>query len=133
MIPEADWKWFGMAAHFICGSWCRFHMATQVGDFLVSTVGLYVHPMRSKGHEQTEALWLAKNPNGDEIGPDRYYETMVFKAGKPCEAKGCGCGLPGTASSELDFAGYKDMKAATIGHRMMCLKVAMGNVKVTKQ
>jgi hypothetical protein len=130
MIPEADWKWFGLAGHFICGRWCRFHLCTQVGDFLVSTVGMYVHPMNGKGHERAEAEWLAKNPNGAEIGYQRFYETMVFKAGKPCTADGCGCGQPGLDSGELDGDGYNDVKAATIGHRMMCLKVAMGNVKV---
>lgn len=133
MIPEADWKWFGHAAHFICGRWCRFHLATQIGDFLVSTVGLYVHPSKSAGSERTEAEYLVKNPNGEMIGCDRFYETMVFKAGTPCKDKECGCGLPGTASSELDYNGYQTAGEATIGHRMMCLKVAMGNVKVTKQ
>lgn len=130
MIPESDWKWFGFANHFICGMWCRFHMATQVGYFIVSTVGMFVHPMHGKGNEMDEAKWIAKNPNGGQIGSGRTYETMVFRAGKPCAEKGCGCGQPIIDGSELDFNGYNDANAATIGHRMMCLKVAIGNVKV---
>ena len=32
-------KWFGSPGHFICSFDCRFHLCTQVGDYLVSTVG----------------------------------------------------------------------------------------------
>lgn len=129
-IEESEWLWYGHAAHFICGRWCRFHLATKIGDFLVSTVGLFVHPSKSGSSEQEEAAWLAEYPNGDTIGFNRFYETMVFRAGKECDAEGCGCGLPKIFGSELDFDAYNDAKAATIGHRMMCLRVAMGNVKV---
>jgi hypothetical protein len=133
MVPESDWKWFGFAAHFICGRWCRFHLATQVGEFLVSTVGQLVHPKDSKGRENVDAAYLAEYPNGAEIGYQRFYETMVFKAGPPCDAPGCNCGLPlPTDHGELDMEGYNDPGAATIGHRMMCLKVASGNVQVSE-
>jgi hypothetical protein len=53
-IPVHNWKWFGSAAHFICGRWCRFHLATQVGRYLISTVGEFVHP-RHGGSERAEA------------------------------------------------------------------------------
>jgi hypothetical protein len=35
-------RWFGHAGHFICAEWCRFHLCTQVGPYLISTVGEYV-------------------------------------------------------------------------------------------
>ena len=131
MIAESEWKWFGNAAHFICGRWCRFHLATQVGDFLVSTVGQLVHPKDSKGGEQADALYLVENPNGAEIGYNRFYETMVFKAGPPCDAEGCNCGLPIPSDhGELDFEGYNDPGAATLGHRAMCLRAAKGEIQV---
>jgi len=58
----------------------------------------------------------------ETVGCDRTYETMVFKAGKPCTAKGCKCGLPAIDGSELDFEGYNDAGAATLGHRKMVAK-----------
>lgn len=124
-VPRDEWQWFGHAAHFICGRWCRFHLATQVGPWLVSTVGQYVHPRHGKGTEVGESAWLAKNPNGEEIGFGRFYETMVFRAGEPCTAKDCGCGLPTLAdASEQDSSGYNDAGAATRGHYAMCDKWA---------
>lgn len=136
-----DWKWFGHAAHFICGHWCRFHLATQVGDYLVSTVGEY-WPERSVREIHAgvyDPLWLAENEilRGDDfdhaymkrfgfetIGYERTFETMVFKAGAPCTRKDCGCGLPEIYSSEEDFAGYNDARSATQGHMEMCKKWA---------
>lgn len=106
-------KWFGCAAHFCCGRWCRFHLATQVGKYLISTVGEYVHPSMSGSSESTEEEWLKKNAPGADIGFNRKYETMVFKVGKLC---GCGCGLPSISGSEIDFAGYMTAKEATEGH-----------------
>lgn len=99
-------------------------MATQVGEYLVSTVGKYVHPRQSNASEESDYEFIRKNPNGEEIGCGRFYETMVFRAGKPCMAKGCGCGLPSISGSELESDGYNDMKSATEGHRALCNKVA---------
>jgi hypothetical protein len=119
-----DWKWFGNAGHFICGQWCRFHLTTQVGPYLISTVGEYVHPRHSQGSERTEAEWLKKNWPGEEIGFGRKYETMVFRAGKPCDSPKCGCGLPEIDGSELDGNGYNNAKDATEGHMALCRKWA---------
>ncbi len=125
MIPEHKWKWFGMVGHFICGPWCRFHLCTQVGGFLVSTIGFYVPARCAGGSEQTEHEWLRAHPNGEQIGSQRFYETMVFKAGKPCRVKKCNCGLPLPQDwGELDTAGYQTQGEATEGHRRMCLKIA---------
>lgn len=120
----AGWEWFGHAAHFICGRWCRFHMATKVGKYLVSTVGEYVHPRHSNGSEMQEAGWLKANAPGEDIGCGRKYETMVFLAGKRCSSKDCGCGLPEISGSELDFRGYNTAREARDGHMALCVKWA---------
>ncbi len=124
MVPESEWRWFGLAGHFICGRWCRFHLCTAVGEYLISTVGLFVHPRHSAGREDTESDWLSRNPDGEEIGRDRFYETMVFRCGKPCVAPGCNCGMPEHDGGELDFEGYQTVRDATEGHRRMCEKWA---------
>jgi len=123
-VPHSEWKHFGNAAHFICGRWCRFHLATQVGPWLVSTVGEYVHPSRSAGSERTEIDYLLDNPLGEEIGGGRFFETMVFPAGEPCNTKECACGMPAIGGDEVDFSGYMTRKEATEGHRAMCEKYA---------
>lgn len=124
MIPRSEWKWFGVAAHFICGRWCRFHLATVVGPWLVSTVGEYVHPRRAKGGELTEEKWIKENWPGEDVGLDRKYETMVFKAGEPCDSTVCGCGLPEIDGEELGFDGYNTAREATVGHMAMCAEWA---------
>lgn len=100
-------KWFGKAGHFICADRCLFHLTTTVcdGAFLVSTVGEY-YPLRAGDTPQ-------------EIGCDRMYETMVFRAGAECP---CGCGQPQIDGMELDMHGYNDAKSATEGHMAMCEK-----------
>lgn len=141
MSKLQNWKWFGHAGHFICGAWCRFHLCTQVGNYLVSTVGEYWPERGSREiHAQIhDPKWFAENVNlkGDyfdsaymkkfgfeTIGWDRKYETMVFKAGPPCASKECGCGLPEISGSELDFEGCNDAGAATANHLKLCRKFA---------
>lgn len=138
---SANWKWFGHAGHFICGHWCRFHLTTKVGKYLVSTVGEYWPERGSREiHAQVhDPKWFAANRHrlGDDfdhaymqrfgyetVGLDRLYETMVFRAGAPCKAKGCACGLPSINGSELDFKGYNDAASATTGHHKLCRKWA---------
>lgn len=122
MIPKEQWEWFGNNGHLCVGKWCRFHLTTKVGKYLVSTVGQYVHPRHSNGSERAEAEWLKANWPGEEIGCGRTFETMVFEAGAPCAEEKCGCGMPGISWSELDFAGYNNGKDATAGHMEMCEK-----------
>jgi hypothetical protein len=142
-VPRQDWKWFGHAGHLIVGAWCRFHLCTQVGNYLVSTVGEYwpERPVREIHASVHNPKWLEKNKHlrGDafdhaymeefgfeEIGYRRKYETMVFKAGKPCTTKECGCGLPvPTEWTELDSGTYNAAKDATEGHGAMCEKWSM--------
>ncbi len=118
---ETKWQWFGDVGHFICGRWCRFHLCTLVGPWLVSTVGAYVHPRHGEGNELAEAEWLEKNWPGEDIGAGRKYETMVFRAGSPCKAEQCGCGMPSLAdANELAYRGYKTAGDATRGHLELC-------------
>ena len=126
-FDPSSWEWYGSAAHFCCGRWCRFHMATKVGPWLVSTVGEYVHPRHSGASEKTEAEWLKENWPGEEIGYGRKYETMVFEAGKTCE---CGCGLPTIDGSAVDFMGANTAGDARENHMALCRKYASGSNKV---
>lgn len=105
-IPRNQWKWFGYAGHFIGGQDCRFHLCTQIGDVLISTVGAYFPPSQDTGPVP--------------IGADRTYETFVFRAGAPCDTDGCGCGQPTIDGREIDSEGYNDGAAATAGHLAMC-------------
>jgi len=138
MVPRQEWEWFGHAAHLIVGRWCRFHLATKVGEYLVSTVGEFwpERPVREIHAEVHDPAWLAENVElkGDTfdhaymkrfgfetIGYERKYETMVFHAGERCQVPDCGCGLPIPSDwGELDFSGYNDAGAATRGHLAMC-------------
>ena len=123
-----NWEWFGHAAHFIGGRWCRFHMATKVGEYVVSTVGEYIHPSHSGGSEQSEAEWMKKHWPGEDIGYNRKYETMVFRAGKPCNSMECGCGIPTIDGHALDFRGYNTARNARAGHMELCAKWASAKV-----
>jgi hypothetical protein len=135
-VPKAEWRWFGNAGHFICAEWCRFHLCTQVGEYLVSTVGEYVpdegvreiiaqsRGIVLKGRGDERRTDYMRKIGFEEIGCDRLYETMVFRAGKPCSSAACGCGLPAIDGSELDSLSYNTAKAATAGHVELCEKWA---------
>lgn len=113
-IPIDQWKWYGLPGHFIGSAWCRFHLCTIVGDYIVSTVGQYIPPHASMSSKEFA-----------ELGANRTYETMVFLAGKPCDAPGCACGMPMQSSlTEVDFDGYNTALDATEGHYRMCHKWA---------
>jgi len=135
-IDPREWRWYGNAAHFICGRWCRFHMATVIGDLLVSTVGQYLptsdlqtmladlrgEPLTQRG-EAREFEFIEKF-GYEPLGAWGTFETMVFVAGKPCDAEGCGCGLPTINGRELDGERYASAKDATEGHMRYCEKAA---------
>lgn len=141
-INESEWKWFGNAGHLCVGQWCRFHLCTQVGKYLVSTVGEYwpersVREIHAHVHDPR---WLANNSlrmgsdfdsaymkrfGYEEIGSGRKYETFVFKAGEPCQTKECGCGLPSINGDELDTLVANEAGEATRNHREMCQKMAV--------
>lgn len=98
---------FGNAAHSIGGESCRFHLATRVGSFVVSTVGDYF----------PKYAGVSEGPQ--EIGLDRKFETMVFRVDGVCE---CGCGMPTHNGESIDFDGYSNRATANAGHEAMCQK-----------
>lgn len=124
-ISPSEWEWFGHAGHFICARWCRFHLCTKVGPYLVSTVGEYV-PLHEAGNsEQAESEWLAVNAPGKDIGCGRKYETMVFKAGEPCDSTDCNCGMPMPETwSELDMLPANNAGDARDNHMVLCEQYA---------
>jgi hypothetical protein len=141
-IPESEWRWFGCAAHLVVARDCRFHLATQVGDFLVSTVGEYV-PDETSREIHCEVRGIVLEGRGDErladymrkvgyqeIGYGRTYETLVFRTtGDVCHEPGCGCGLPEVTYRELAGSGYTTAGAATVGHLKFCRECAAGLIE----
>lgn len=130
-MKKEKWNWMPHAGHFICGNNCRFHLFTYVGKYVVSTVGELVPDetireidARAEGitlegrGDARLADWL-KKCGFEEIGLNRLYETMVFKAKKSTNK--C-CPWEMADSSGVDFKGYNDADAATKGHYKMCLK-----------
>lgn len=108
-IGIEDWRWCGSPHHFCAASRCHFGFTTFVGDYVVSTVGEY----RPDG-PSSDLDTLA-------IGPDSFYETMVFRGG----GEETECGNQGIADlSELDRCLYSTAKEANAGHLAMCQKWA---------
>ena len=123
-IPQSDWEWFGSPGHFICARWCRFHLCTKIGKYLVSTVGEYIPPHCTQGSKATENEWLKDNWPGEDIGCGRKYETMVFLCGERCHAEGCNCNQPKIASMELASGCYNERGEANRGHMALCAEWA---------
>lgn len=135
--PRDEWEWFGCPAHLIVSQDCRFHLATLVGPWVVSTVGEWL-PDSNSWHIYADSRGVEIEGRGDagradflnkvgfiEIGLGRKYETMVFRAtGERCTRPDCGCGLPELEGSELDTEGYNERGAAQHGHYEMCEKWA---------
>lgn len=111
MIAQSKWIWFGHAAHYICARRCRWHLCTQVGQWLVSSVGDF----RIKDDE-------AMSP----IGLEHFFETMVFRA-EPnlCTAPDCQCGMPKIVKwQEEEVLTYQTAGEAAAGHMRLCTKWA---------
>ena len=117
MIKRDQWKWYGNVAHNCVGPWCRFHLATEIGSYLVSTVGEYFSPHKSEKE-------CPEKPS--EVGCGRLYETYVFRLkGRRCEAKDCGCGIHfPDYYKEIDSLAANDAKKATANHYELCEKYA---------
>ena len=113
-------EWYGHAAHFICGRWCRFHLATIVGPpdarILVSTVGDYFRRTgMAESDEKREQVGYS--PSGDA-----WFETMVFRAdGERCDDPDCKCGMPLPKSyTELACKRHANAGEATLRHLEWC-------------
>ena len=135
-MSRNNWVWMPHAGHFICGSKCQFHLNTYVNGYIVSTVG-ELWPERASREIHAEIYdpeWYRENNKlrGDyfdnaymkrfgfeNIGCDRKYETMVFKAKR--SEYGC-CPYIIASGGELAFRGYNKPEDAYEGHRDMCVR-----------
>ena len=133
-MKKNKWIWMPHPGHFICAKDCRFILNTYVGKYIVSTVGeywpdsqvrkifAYVRKVEIKGNgDEWDFNYRKQMPNNgfEEIGCDRLYETMVFRAEKSKEK--C-CPWVASSWSELDFAGYMNAEDAYAGHIKLCKK-----------
>lgn len=134
-IPASEWVWFGHPAHFIGGFDCRFHMATKIGNYIVSTVGEYLpeHEVREmiahlKGVKLTGTgrdrldNYLVK-VGFEELAYGRKYETMVFHAKKSKSVKSYSPWVIADATG-LEVNGYNEAADAAKGHMRMCEMVS---------
>ena len=148
-MSAADWKWYGHPGHFILGDKCRFHLATVVGPFMISTVGelwneRVVREIHARIHDPA---WLTENQDlrgdtfdaayferfgyerlgayfgNDSFDDDPIYETMVFRtSGEVCNFPTCDCGMPKHEGDTLDMMRYATAGKATAGHYELCRK-----------
>lgn len=140
MITQDKWVWMPHPAHFICSQYCQYVLATKVGNYIISTVGEYWpdQAVRRIHAEVHDPKWWAENRDkkGDtfdheymkkfgfeDIGYNRKYETMVFKAVKNTNEIKC-CEYVQANGQDLDFVGYTSAQEAYKGHMEMCHKYA---------
>ena len=108
-MKRKDWIWMGHAGHFILGKECQFHLFTEVGGYIVSTIGELVLPeIPGLKHEKFE-----------DLGYNRKYETMVFKSRK--SERLC-CPYEMDKANELDFLPANNPDTATKNHYELCEK-----------
>jgi len=133
-MKKANWIWMPHAAHFILGSLCQFKLATYVGGYIVSTVGEYLpdaavkeilaesRGIKIEGRGDARIADYQRKIGFEDIGCDRKYETMVFKA-NPSKHKCCPFRME--SGTEIDMDGYNDSDEAMTGHIKMCKKWAV--------
>ena len=137
-MRKGNWVWMPHAGHFICANKCEFHLNTYIGKYIVSTVGeLWPERGVREIHARIcDPEWLKNNCSfrGDDfdyaymkrfgyedIGCDRKYETIVFKAKKAKEKNSC-CPYRIIVSQEVDMQGYNNPEDAYKGHLRLCNK-----------
>lgn len=109
IIRRKSWIWLPHPAHFVGAFRCDFRLATVVGDFIISTVGEYRFSADKK---------ISK------IGPDRFYETMVFFK-KDYNLENCGCYKFEIDGDCIELDGYDKCDEAMSGHNKICRKYSM--------
>lgn len=114
-IPADEWVWDGHAAHLIVGSRCQYHLATRIGDYVISTVGEY-RPQKGT-RPDGEGLGGKEYAEFESIGSGRLFETYVF------HAAGEGFGEI-SEFNEVDSLVANDHDTATRNHMTMCRKYA---------
>jgi len=115
-IPKSNWKWFGYAGHLIVSSQCLFHLWTQVGKYLISTVGNYCPNI---GKPDTDKDRYKMKTIG--AGKDSFFETYVFKYDGMAD---CGCCPEPEDWSEIDGDRSATAIEAQKIHMKYCLKYA---------
>lgn len=110
-VPESEWFWDGHAGHLIVGDQCQFHLATRVGEFIVSTVGEWAASLPSRADGTGDYAKFST------IGAGRLFETFVFRA----DGEGYG---EIAELSEIDSRSANDHDTATANHMAMCRKYA---------
>lgn len=129
MSKRENWIWMPHPAHFICSFNCHFILSTYVGKYIVSTVGEYLpeegvreilaksRGIELKGIGDERKSDFMEKIGYEEIGHNRKYETMVFKAKK---SKHLCCPWTINVHQEVDMKGYNDADSAYIGHLHLC-------------
>jgi hypothetical protein len=130
----SSWIWMPHPGHFICAFDCRFHLNTKVGSVIVSTVGEYfpdepvreiyagVRGIKLKGIGDDRKQSYMKQIGYGEIGVDRKYETMVFRAQPRSGLQPLCCPWEPKDYEELEAQGYNDPGKAYAGHMELCKK-----------
>lgn len=103
-MVEKDWIWMGHQAH-LCVN-CRFHLATFVNGYIVSTVGDYY----SKGKKTTIGG-----------GTNSFFETFVMEAIEAPKMECCPYGPKTYDPIELER--YSSAGQAREGHMKYCKMV----------
>lgn len=118
-VPVQKWKWFGHAGHLLVASMCRFHLCTQVGRYLISTVGDYYPDGNEKKRETIG------------VGKGDYFETYVFnvRRGTRCKSKDCLCGLPAIDVDNIEGRRLPNATLARKHHLKTCAKYACRPVR----
>jgi len=148
-MKKENWVWMPHAGHFILSSQCQFKLNTYVGKYIVSTVGELwnVRVVREIHAKVFDLKWFNKNKHkqGDDfdmaymkkfgfedLGYERKYETMVFKAKKTKEAEAMCCPYEVSDYNNIDYVGYSTAVEAYKGHLKLCEKWSKKLDKVKK-
>lgn len=108
-IKKQDWIWHGHAGHYICSDRCLYHLTTEIGNYMVSTVGDFYLELDGTRKQQN-------------VGNDRY-ETMVFTISGRCD---CGCNFPTQNGQQLQtFHSHTPLEAHN-NHLLACNLCAEG-------
>jgi len=109
MIEIQNWKWRGLAGHFICANQCLFRLNTIVGKYQISSVG---------------AMYIKDSTEMDTVGCDRHYETFVFEVDDSgVKISGCEIDSVGYFKPEKENPYDSDIKVEG-NHFNMCMKYA---------
>lgn len=138
MIPHEQWVWMPHPGHFVGAFDCRFRLNTRIGNYIISTIGeLFPDaPVREiyaqlrgivlKGEGDDRKADYMDKIGYEEIGYQRKYETMVFKAERSEEYECCPWVIVvNELEKETDV--YNSPDDASKGHMKMCMKYALEN------